>query len=157
MNKNTNNKKPAPVKVVRMPEDQVKEIMDGLITHVDKHIEETVAKLDNKSVAVNKSDVKKSVKEVLTEKKVIPEEAEEKEEVKEVKEVKEVEEVEEEDDGNLQFDWKQVGKYFLAGLFGFGAGAAGKVAYDKVQMNRKAKKAEAAMSSANYEGIYEEV
>lgn len=157
MNKNTNNnKKPAPVKVVRMPKDQVKEVMDGLITHVDKHIEETVAKLDNKSAAVNKSDVKKSVREVLNEaeKKSAPEDAKAVEEVEEVEEVKAVEK---EDDGKLRFKlgFKQAMKYAAVGICSFGAGVTGKTIYDKVQMNKKIKQAEAAMNSANYEEIYE--
>ena len=54
-----------------------------------------------------------------------------------------------EDDGRLQFDWKQVGKYFLAGLFGAGAGVASKVAFD----NHKAKKAMASADSTPSEFV----
>ena len=132
------NKKTMDVKVTHLPDEQVEAIINAVTEKTSKHIDEVLAKLDNKSVVVAKSDVRKALEELLAEEKKATETAKETtpEEKKETK--VEILDDEKKEEKFRIFSFGAL-KFLGAGFLGVGAGVAGKTVYDNLKAKKAAK------------------
>ena len=136
------NKKTMDVKVTHLPDEQVEAIINAVTEKTSKHIDEVLAKLDNKSVVVAKSDVRKALEELLAEEKKATETTKEtaKETTPEEKKETKVEILDDEkkEEKFRIFSFGAL-KFLGAGFLGVGAGVAGKTVYDNLKATKAAK------------------
>lgn len=138
------NKKTVAATPIQVDPETADAIIKAVIEKVNAHTDEVLAKMDKKSVAVEKADVRAAVEEVLAEEKKAKETkteakaGEPKEEPTEEKKV-EIVDSEKKDDGKIKFSWRGFLKYAAIGAAGVGAGAAGKTIYDKIKVRKAAK------------------
>ena len=130
------NKKTAEVKVMQLADEQVESIINAVVEKTNKHVDEMIAKLDGKSVVVQKSDVRKALEDLMAEEKKAEEKA--KAETPAVKTENKVQIIDDEsEEDKVKFPIRVFLKYLGIGAVGAGIGVAGKMVYD----DRKAKKA----------------